>query len=89
LESGKFGPFFQWKILCIGWNYIFKVEIWENFPPNKNAGLKNRLYQNWTIFGEDSFHHFLLWRISFNFAKCFCEKFGNVAQLRFFFWRMG
>jgi len=35
-------------------------------------------------FGEDSFHHFPLWRISFNFAKFFCEKFGNVAQLHFF-----
>jgi len=22
-------------------------------------------------FGEDSFHHFLFWRIFFNFAKCF------------------
>jgi len=40
-------------------------------------------------FGEDSFHHFLLWQIFFKFAKCFCEKFGNVAQLRFFFGRMG
>jgi hypothetical protein len=35
-------------------------------------------------FGEDSFHCFLLLQILFNFAKCFCEKFGIVAQLRFF-----
>jgi len=35
-------------------------------------------------FGEDSFHSFLLWWIFFNFAKCFWERFGNVAQLWFF-----
>jgi hypothetical protein len=35
LESGKFGPFFSWKILCISWNYIFQVEIWQNFAQTK------------------------------------------------------
>jgi hypothetical protein len=30
-KSGEFGPFFLWKILCIGWNRIFQVEIWRNF----------------------------------------------------------
>jgi hypothetical protein len=42
-ESGKFAPIFKWKILCIGFNYIFKVEIWGNFPQNTNAGLQDRL----------------------------------------------
>jgi hypothetical protein len=33
--SQVFGPFFPWKILCIGWNHIFQVEIWRNFAPKK------------------------------------------------------
>ncbi len=34
-ESSKFGPFFFWKIFCVGWNYIFQVKIWQNFPKTK------------------------------------------------------
>jgi hypothetical protein len=30
-KSGEFGPFFPWKILCIGRNNVFQVEIWRNF----------------------------------------------------------
>ncbi len=33
----KFVPFFLWKILSIGWNHIFQVEIWRNFAKNNNT----------------------------------------------------
>jgi hypothetical protein len=35
LKSGEFGPFFPWKILCIGQNHIFQVKIWRNLGPKK------------------------------------------------------
>jgi len=31
-KCGESGPFFSWKILCIGQNHIFQVKIW---PPSK------------------------------------------------------
>jgi hypothetical protein len=39
-KSGEFGPFLPWKILCIGQNYIFQVEI----SPQKENTATNRLY---------------------------------------------
>jgi hypothetical protein len=30
-KSGKFWPFFAWKILCESQNHIFQVKIWQNF----------------------------------------------------------
>jgi hypothetical protein len=40
-KSGEFGPFFPWKILCVGRNHIFQVEIWRNFAKeNKNTACK-------------------------------------------------
>jgi len=35
MKSGKFGPVFEWKILCIGQNHIFQVKIWQNFAQRK------------------------------------------------------
>jgi len=67
-------PLYRLKLYFSGQNFA-------KFPQNKNAGLEDRLYQNWTSFGEDSSHCFLLWRIFFNFVKCFWEKIGNVAHL--------
>ncbi len=34
-KTDGFGPIFPWKILCIGWNHIFQVEIWRNFARKK------------------------------------------------------
>jgi hypothetical protein len=31
------GPFFPWKLLCIGQNHIFQVEVWQNFAKGKNT----------------------------------------------------
>jgi hypothetical protein len=39
-KSGEFGPFFPWKILCIGQNRIFQVEI----SPQKENTATNKLY---------------------------------------------
>jgi hypothetical protein len=38
--SGKFGPFFSWKFLCLGRNNIFQVEIWREFASEGNAEAK-------------------------------------------------
>jgi hypothetical protein len=37
LKSGKFGPFFPWKILCIGQNHTFQVEMWQNFTKKEHC----------------------------------------------------
>jgi hypothetical protein len=34
-KSGESEPFFPWKILCIGRNHIFQVQIWRNFAKTK------------------------------------------------------
>jgi len=46
LKSGKFGPLFPWKILCIGQNHIFQVNIWQNFIKKKTLHLR-RLLISW------------------------------------------
>jgi hypothetical protein len=68
-----------WQIwaICFMENPLYRLKLYfsgrnlAKFCQNKNTGLEGRLYQNWTSFGEDSFYHFILWQISFNFAKCF------------------
>jgi hypothetical protein len=90
LETFFFRIWQIWAIFLMG-NPLYRLKLlflrskFGKFSPKQKLWLEDRLYQNWTSFGEDSFHHFLFWRISFNFAKKICEKFGNVAQLRFFF----
>lgn len=37
LRFGKFGPFFPWKYLCIGWSHTFHPEIWKIFAKIKNT----------------------------------------------------
>jgi hypothetical protein len=37
LKSGEFRSFFPWKILCIGHNHIFQVEIWQDFAQKEFA----------------------------------------------------
>jgi hypothetical protein len=46
VKVSKFEPFFQWKILCISWNHIFKVKIWQKFTKRKS--LESSLF-DWHI----------------------------------------
>jgi hypothetical protein len=47
------GHFFSWKILCIGRNHIFQVEIWQYFAPQKKhlclAQHKSFKIKIWTL----------------------------------------
>jgi hypothetical protein len=47
------GHFFPWKILCIGWNHIFQVEIWRQFV-QKNHWFQGRRfnYLHGKVIGE-------------------------------------
>jgi hypothetical protein len=47
LNSGEFRSFFWSKFLCVGWNHIFQVQIWQNLTQKENTGL-------WAI--QDSIH---------------------------------
>jgi len=44
--------FFWWEILCIGWNYSFKVEIWENFPKTKTLVWRIGYTRIWKALGR-------------------------------------
>jgi hypothetical protein len=35
LESGEFGPYVPWKILCKDQNHIFQVQIWWKFASKR------------------------------------------------------
>jgi hypothetical protein len=39
LNSGEFRSFFWSKFLCVGWNHIFQVQIWQNLTQKENTGL--------------------------------------------------
>jgi hypothetical protein len=40
-EFGSFGFFLEKKILCIGRNHIFQVEIWRNHTPSPEQQVTN------------------------------------------------
>ncbi len=44
-KFGEFGPFFLWKILCIGRSHIFQVGIWRKFA-NKKKQCESHPAQN-------------------------------------------
>jgi hypothetical protein len=41
LKIWRFGRFSPWKILCIGWNHIFQVEIWRKFTSTRITGCQS------------------------------------------------
>jgi hypothetical protein len=41
------GHFFPWKILCIGRNPTFQVEIWRKFASKRNNGFTGRFNYIW------------------------------------------
>jgi hypothetical protein len=45
--SGEFGPFFSWKILCIGRNHIFQLKIRRDFAQRNT--LLGSFYNNYII----------------------------------------
>ncbi len=79
-KSGKFQPFFTWKVLCIGQNHIFQVKF---AHPKKLASLHkygNILLRN-TVFCCFEVILFL----KGNLQKIFCfqitlSTFGNILQ---------
>jgi hypothetical protein len=47
IRSGEFGTFFPWKILCMGRNHIFQVEIWWKFGNKRNTRSKDEGWLLW------------------------------------------
>jgi hypothetical protein len=83
-NRANLGLFFFWrKILCMCWNYIFKVK--ENFPKTKTLVWRIGYTRIWKALGRIASTVFFCGEFLSILRNVFCENFGNVTQSGFFF----